>query len=72
MRAVVDVLTAEIPDMQRDRGLPPVARQLDRLDRDAMGRLALGFERFALEIAAELRLADAPVAEDHQLDVLDA
>src|ERR1700692_2080869 len=37
-----------------------------------MGRLALGFERFAREIAAELRLADAAVAEDHQFDVLDA
>jgi hypothetical protein len=37
-----------------------------------MGRLALGFELFAREIAAELRLADAPVAEHHQFDVLDA
>jgi len=37
-----------------------------------MGRLALRLERFAREIAAELRLPDAPVAQDHQFDVLDA
>jgi hypothetical protein len=70
VRAVIDVLAAEIPHLQRDLVLART-RQSRRDDRDAMGGIAVGLKRQACQPSTELRLADSAVAENHCLDFSD-
>ena len=68
--AVVDVLPAEIPDAAAPPLEPhPARRQWRRADLDAVrGRHGVVI-RLAAQPAAQLRLSDPAVAEDHELDV---
>src|ERR1700677_2590844 len=72
VRAVIDILPAEVPEVEGDRRRAARAWEGHGRNRDAVSRVAFRFERLTHQIAAELRLADAPVAQHHQLDVLDA
>ena len=71
MRAMIDVLPAEIPDLQRHRRVGYLRRERHGADLDAVGRWHRLIEALASQSPADLRLADPPVAQDHELDVAD-
>ena len=69
MRAMVDVLTAEVPDMQPRGPIAVRRRQGCCGHQNAVRRIPLRLKRLAAQSAAELRLPSAPIADDQQLDV---
>ncbi len=71
MRAVINVLAAEVPHLQQDFGGAVSCRQPGGNDRDAMGGIAVQLKPLPRQPAAELRLADPAIAENHQLDLDD-
>jgi hypothetical protein len=69
MRAVVDILPAEIPYLQRHRRIEDLRRERHGADLDAMGRWHRLIEALASQPPTDLRFADPAIAENHQLDV---
>jgi hypothetical protein len=69
MRTMVDVLPTEIPFLQSHRRIEYLLRERQGADLDAMGRWHRLIEALASQPPTDLRLADPPVAEDHELDV---
>jgi hypothetical protein len=69
MRTMVDVLPTEIPYLQSHRRIEYLLRERQGADLDAMGRWHRLIEALASQPPTDLRLADPPVAEDHELDV---
>ncbi len=69
VRAVIDVLPPEVPDMDFGE-VPPVATSLvEGLDDNAVRGWKCIVVTQASEAATELRLSDAAVAENHQFHV---
>ena len=71
MRAVINILPSEIPDMQHRRGRPIGRRERCRSDKDAMSRRHSRVIIFAAQPATDLGLPNPAVAEYHQLDIRD-
>src|SRR5215467_9824976 len=69
MRTMVDILPAEIPYLQRHRRIDYLRRERQGADLDAMGRWHRLIEALASQPPTDLRLADPPVAQDHELNV---
>jgi len=67
--AVINVLSAEIPDLKACCITAPGARQRGGGDDDAVRRFHLVVIVFAAQPAADLCLSHPPVAENHELDV---
>src|SRR6516165_9545733 len=66
---MVDVLPTEIPYLQRYRRIEYLRRERHGADLDAMGRWHRLIEALASQPPTDLRFADPPVAQDHELDV---
>ncbi len=69
MRTMIDILPTEIPYLQRYRRIECLRRERHGADLDAMGRWHRLIEALASQPPTDLRLADPPVAQDHELDV---
>ena len=71
MRAVINVLAAEIPHLQCDLISAAPCRQPRGDDRDAMGGIAVGLKLFSGQPTTQLRLANSAIAENQQFDLDD-
>ena len=69
MRAMVDFLPPEIPNLQRNRRTGNLQRERHGAELNAMGREHRLIEALVSQSPTDLRLADAPVTQDHELDV---
>ena len=69
MGAVVEVLAAEVPEVQDGPGLIRGQRQRRRADADAVGGIRIRLEPLPAQPPAELGLADPPVAEHDHLHI---
>ena len=70
MGAVIDVLTAEVPQLQM-QALGDAAGSWPPVHADAVGRIPLGVEGLSEQTTGDLGLADSTIAEQEQLDVAD-